>query len=487
MLNINQVTSSLASMPDQALQQFATMHKSDPYMLSLAMSESSRRKQLRTAMTPQPGAAPKVVDQAIADMSPQEYFDDTADASASGQAVNGTGIAALPAGDMEFASGGIVSFEEGGSTYGEQMRNVGGFFLDGLGNLVKTVVGYPGYGLSRDAAPPDLASQAGLGRGSYEGFDPQAAAVAAGKTTQTPYTPAPTSPMPAGAAQGAPGAGMPATQRVAAPATAAPQTGLADMYRKLMGSRVDEIRGDMDKREADYAANRPPSEDYSEHKALLGEDTFDRDKEHAQGLALLAAAGAIAQGGQTTLQSLVAGATEGGKAYAGSMKELKAAQRERKKGLADLAVAQRAAARGDFDQAQARKEKGLDRIAAAQDTTIGLVADAYKMDADQRFQLRKLTIEMDNRMKVAQVGASGRGGAGGGAAGMTLKELGLRKQILATQLAQYKNQFGAKADAARAEINAELSAINAQLGGSQPQAPAGPAIPTSAFGNLQVR
>jgi len=60
MINVNQITSQLARMPDQALQQYAAMHKNDPYTISLALSESNRRKQLRNAsqgaqgMQPQP-------------------------------------------------------------------------------------------------------------------------------------------------------------------------------------------------------------------------------------------------------------------------------------------------------------------------------------------------------------------------------------------------------------------------------------------------
>lgn len=108
MINVNQITAQLARMPDQALQQFAAMHKNDPYTVSLALSESNRRKQMRTAgqgaqgMQPQP----KVVDQGIAGMAapaaPQPMPEDT-------------GIAQLPAGDMNFADGGIVAFAGGGT------------------------------------------------------------------------------------------------------------------------------------------------------------------------------------------------------------------------------------------------------------------------------------------------------------------------------------------------------------------------------------
>ena len=49
MINVNQITSTLRGLPDRALQQYAMMHKGDPYILSLAISESNQRKQLRAA------------------------------------------------------------------------------------------------------------------------------------------------------------------------------------------------------------------------------------------------------------------------------------------------------------------------------------------------------------------------------------------------------------------------------------------------------
>jgi lysozyme family protein len=103
MINVNQITSRLASMPDQALQQYAAMHKNDPYVMALALSESNRRKQMRQGAQMQAPQQPKVVDQEIAGMA-QPMPEDT-------------GIGQLPAPNMQsMAEGGIVAFEDGGST-----------------------------------------------------------------------------------------------------------------------------------------------------------------------------------------------------------------------------------------------------------------------------------------------------------------------------------------------------------------------------------
>lgn len=100
MINVNQITSMLAKMPDTSLQQYAAMHKNDPYIMALAVSESNRRKEMRASAQAPMGAQeqPKVVDQAVQGMAEDQ------------------GIAALPAGDMNFADGGIVAFAGGGVT-----------------------------------------------------------------------------------------------------------------------------------------------------------------------------------------------------------------------------------------------------------------------------------------------------------------------------------------------------------------------------------
>ena len=100
MIDVNQITSTLRSMPDQQLQQYAAMHKSDPYILSLAVSESNQRKKMRMASQGQAGGMPqpKVADAAIAGMAQQQLPEDQ-------------GIARIPAPNMQrMADGGIAGY-----------------------------------------------------------------------------------------------------------------------------------------------------------------------------------------------------------------------------------------------------------------------------------------------------------------------------------------------------------------------------------------
>jgi hypothetical protein len=114
MINVQNISSKLASLPDQALKQYAEMHKEDPYVFSLALSESNRRKQLRM-QTQQPEPQPKVVDKELAEMDVRKALPED------------LGIARIPV-DMNMASGGIVAFGDGGMAHydkGGDVRNAG--------------------------------------------------------------------------------------------------------------------------------------------------------------------------------------------------------------------------------------------------------------------------------------------------------------------------------------------------------------------------
>ena len=128
MIDVNKITSTLAKLPDAQLQQYAQMHKADPYIMSLAMSESNRRKEMRAAGQGAQGMQeqPKVVDQMVAEMAPQQLPEDM-------------GIGQIPAGDMNFAGGGIVAFADGGDVeryqVGGMMGDIPGF-VAGTGNII---------------------------------------------------------------------------------------------------------------------------------------------------------------------------------------------------------------------------------------------------------------------------------------------------------------------------------------------------------------
>jgi hypothetical protein len=104
MINVNKLTSTLAKLSDLQLQTYAKMNP-DPYTIALAVAESNRRKEMRAAsQAPAQQEQPKVVDQMVAEMAPRPPQPMPED----------LGIARIPAGEMNFAGGGIVAFADGG-------------------------------------------------------------------------------------------------------------------------------------------------------------------------------------------------------------------------------------------------------------------------------------------------------------------------------------------------------------------------------------
>jgi hypothetical protein len=150
---LSNISDNLAMMPDPALQQFAQMHKTDPYMVSLALSESNRRKKMRTAAQGQAGAVPrpKVVDAAIQGMQPAPA------PVAQTQLPENQGIAQIPTPNMRtLADGGIAGYED--DEEGMATGGMGGMF--NFAQQSEPVMrmaggGVPGY-KKGVAVPPDL-------------------------------------------------------------------------------------------------------------------------------------------------------------------------------------------------------------------------------------------------------------------------------------------------------------------------------------------
>ena len=121
MADFTNMTERLALMPDPALQQFAQMHRDDPFTLALAVSESNRRKKMRTAQQGLAGMQQQapVADQEIAQMNEPAMPENVGIG-----ALPAPVLAGMPAGgiageeEMEpqtMAGGGLVAFADGGN------------------------------------------------------------------------------------------------------------------------------------------------------------------------------------------------------------------------------------------------------------------------------------------------------------------------------------------------------------------------------------
>ena len=125
--NINQITSTLRMMGDTQLQQYAAMHKNDPYILPMAVAESNARKQTRAQAQARSMGQPqqKVVDASIAQMNPRASMPPQGGPPpANNQLPENQGIAQLPTPNIQnMAGGGIVAFADGGYTDEDMMSN----------------------------------------------------------------------------------------------------------------------------------------------------------------------------------------------------------------------------------------------------------------------------------------------------------------------------------------------------------------------------
>lgn len=133
--DVNLITKTLAGLqPDSALQQYAMLHKNNPYILSLAKSESDRRKSLRTAAQGQnAGQMPTVVDQNIAGMTApvMTQYGGRVQTGSGGRVQTelpeDQGIAQIPTPNMRgMADGGIAGYED--DEEGMATGGMGGMF-----------------------------------------------------------------------------------------------------------------------------------------------------------------------------------------------------------------------------------------------------------------------------------------------------------------------------------------------------------------------
>jgi len=152
------ITSQLRMMDDRALQQYAAMHKNDPYVFPLAFQESQNRQKVR--MSGQLGAPeqPKVADAALMAMTPAEE----------------QGIGQLAAPNIQnMADGGIAGYDD--DVEGMATGGMGGMF--NFAQQSEPVVRMAGGGhIPRYQGVPIADGGDGSGVDEFAGVDAQIAA-----------------------------------------------------------------------------------------------------------------------------------------------------------------------------------------------------------------------------------------------------------------------------------------------------------------------
>lgn len=143
MLNVNALQKTLSAMPLDRLQQYAQMHKNDPYVVAMALSVANTKKEALQAQQGMAGQQqmPKVVDQDIAQIAPHPQQQPAPAMGAAQQLPENQGIGQLPAPNMQrMAEGGIVAFGDGGEvphydgSAGSTVRGWNQYAPSGYGN-----------------------------------------------------------------------------------------------------------------------------------------------------------------------------------------------------------------------------------------------------------------------------------------------------------------------------------------------------------------
>ena len=137
MLNVKTLTNTLSRMELPELHDYATLHKNDPYIVTLALSIANQKKQMKAGQAGQAGMQPqpKVVDQELSQMMappPQQGM-----APPQQQMLpEESGIGQLPAPNMQrLAEGGIVAFDDGGEV--PSFAGPAGSYVDPLAAYLK--------------------------------------------------------------------------------------------------------------------------------------------------------------------------------------------------------------------------------------------------------------------------------------------------------------------------------------------------------------
>jgi len=404
MLNIKTLTDTLSRMELPQLQQYAKLHKDDPYIVSMALSIANQKKQMKAGQEGQAGMVPqpKVADQQIAQMMapPQQQM-----------LPEESGIGQLPAPNMQgMAGGGIVAFDEGGDVPGY----ADGVFTgeEEMPEWLKTFPPESGIRRVYRAAK------------QYDKNNPQPVIPKVATSPSGPFDypagakVAPPAP-PAAAAIAKPPVAVPvaaaAAAKPAAPAAAPVPAAPVDLMTGIKALKTEpmtaeeavaasnkfgtgsELTESVDKLRADtLKSNEDLSKAYKEGLAGLakpGEQAEERlrqreaedvvSKADAKAMAIFKAGlGMMAGTSQNAFENIGKGAMAGLEDYSASIKDFRKLAIERDKAYAEIEAARNAASRDDFKTSVGLQEKAAERLARVNEKGIDITATLFKTNKD---------------------------------------------------------------------------------------------------------
>ena len=419
------ITATLRTMDDRQLQQYAAMHKADPYIFPLAFQESQNRQKLRASKAAQMAGqtAPRTNDAALMAMAPTAAPEEV-------------GIGRLAAPNIErMADGGIAGYDEDveGMAEGGQVPRYQGMPISqgGFGSLVDEFEGID------DQIAANLERQKLLGT-----FD-----------DYSRYTPTPKK-----GSKAAKQAEPVKTEPVKKPALATYTPKTAEQIRTA----------------SDIMAQPQLEEIQKSYKPFA--EQFAKDRERIEGREKNAISDMLIRGGlramagksQFALQNIAEGGLEGLNAYQEGIKANEASRRALTQSEMLMAQAQRAESQGARDSAL----KLYGQAEQAQQAGVQLGQKAREIENTEAFQQGSLLVAEQNALTqgrmadasmVSALASKSRANALNAAAGSGDKHMAALTKVQAvlnndpeykeaSKMAKYTGPMG---DAARAMMDAK--------------------------------
>ena len=420
MLNVKTLTDTMSRMQLPQLQQYATLHKNDPYIVTLALSIANQKKQMKAGQEGQAGMQPqpKVADQQIAQMvaPPTQQM-----AAAPQQALpEDSGIGQLPAQNMQnMAEGGIVAFDDGGDVPGY----AGGVFT-GEEDMPEWLKAFPpesGIRKTYRAAKQYDKNNPMPVYPTVPATAPAAAPALPPNATQT-MSGLPAVKVPPGAgAVPPPGAGAPAAAikpTAVSTLNTAPLTPEQSMTASqkfgddsAITSGIDKLRTDaistnaaIQKANTEGLAALPKSGTEAEARLKQREAQDVVGQADAKAMAIFKAGlGMMAGTSQHAFENIGKGAMAGLEDYSASIKDFRKLSIERDKAYADIEAARNAAARDDFKTSLGLQEKGADRLARAHEKGVDLTASLFKTNKETASVIYRSSFEQTQQNQRTQL------------------------------------------------------------------------------------
>jgi hypothetical protein len=418
------VSSTLRFMDDRALQQYAAMHKNDPYIFPLAFQESQNRQKLRMQQQAQAGAQPqpKVAEQALAQMAPPqpqpmpEAQGIGALAAPNMQGMADGGIAGYDDANfaersepvIRMAEGGVARYDFGGVTYadwaqGEARRRRALLDAERERNMREIAAGQTYVPSDNPAAafsdprllgPTPAAETVGYTPPKVESVKPKTDAASKQlRTTDTAQT----------------GTGAPAKVTTAeqAKAQAKDFVDYGDATKELEKARSgQELQGE--KLRTMLAESLPKTPALQGLEQLLDKQDAQTggEKDKEAGLALLSAGLAIAGGSSRYALQNLREAVPAVAQYSAALKDMKKMERENMKMRGEIEQARRAEARDDTKLKLQLEEKIGDRQDKINELGIGLTSKIANTTAEVASKIWSTSFEAQNRKEVAGITAN---------------------------------------------------------------------------------